>query len=201
LRVVGYCRVSRHDLKNANQEIIIRDFCKRQGWDDLTIFNEEESTRKTRPIKMQLLKDLREGKYDVLVCTRLDRWARSTIELVFEVEELIQKGIRIIFIQNGFDFKKDDYSSVNMLTLRIFSAFAEFEREIIRERTLEGLERARREGKKLGRPRKRKRTEERKEEKTEPQNQDEIKNNETAEIKTEKVAPNENQKTEIIEYI
>jgi DNA invertase Pin-like site-specific DNA recombinase len=176
VRVVGYCRVSRHDLKNANQEIIIRDFCKRQGWDDLTIFNEEESTRKTRPIKMQLLKDLREGKYDVLVCTRLDRWARSTIELVFEVEELIQKGIRIIFVQNGFDFKKDDYSSVNMLTLRIFSAFAEFEREIIRERTLEGLERARREGKKLGRPRKRKRTDEKKEEQTEPPKQVMIKN-------------------------
>lgn len=154
MRVAAYCRVSREDLNNENQALQIEKFCKDKGWADIFWFREEASTRKSRPIKAGMMEALRKGEFDVLIFARLDRFARSTMELVMDVEELVDRGVRVISIQNGFDFDRKGYNSTNMLMLRIFSSFAEFEREIIRERTLEGLARARAWGKKLGRPRK-----------------------------------------------
>lgn len=154
IKVACYCRVSREDLNNENQAKIISEYCQKQGWDALHWFREEQSTRKTRPIKGDLMQRLRNSEFDVLIFVRIDRFARSTTELVIDIEELVNKGVRVISIQNGFDFDRKGYNSTNMLMLRIFSAFAEFERELIRERTLEGLARAKAQGKKLGRPRK-----------------------------------------------
>jgi DNA invertase Pin-like site-specific DNA recombinase len=70
---------------------------------------------------------------------------------VQDVQYLIENGGRFISIDNGFDFSKK-LSASQQLQFQIFAAFAEFEREIIRERTFEGLARARAQGKKLGRP-------------------------------------------------
>lgn len=154
MKVACYCRVSRDDLNNENQAKVIQDYCTRQELTDLVWYKEEMSSRKTRPIKQELMNKCRNGEYDIIIFVRIDRFARSTTELVMDVEELVNRGIRVISIQNGFDFNKKDYNSTNMLMLRIFSAFAEFEREIIRERTNEGLARAKAQGKKLGRPKK-----------------------------------------------
>ena len=154
VRIAAYCRVSREDLNNENQAKIIRDYCEKQNWGNISWFREEMSSRKTRPIKQDLMQSLRNSNFDVLIFVRIDRFARSTTELIIDTEQLVNSGIRVIAIQNGFDFSKEAYNSTNMLMLRIFSAFAEFEREIIRERTLEGLARVRAQGKKLGRPRK-----------------------------------------------
>lgn len=157
-KVAAYCRVSREDLNNENQEKVIRDFCARQGWTNIEFFKEEMSSRKTRPIKTELLQKLREAKYDIVVFARLDRWARSLIELVQDIDYLVEHGVRVISIQNGFDFAKDGggYNSTNRFALQVMAAFAEMEREIIRERTLEGLARAKAWGKRLGRPPKKK---------------------------------------------
>ena len=73
--------------------------------------------------------------------------------MVQDVQYLIENGGRFISIDNGFDFSKK-LSASQQLQFQIFAAFAEFEREIIRERTLEGLATARSKGKTLGRPRK-----------------------------------------------
>lgn len=154
MKVACYCRVSREDLNNENQTKVIQDYCTRQGWEELTWYKEEMSTRKTRPMKQELMGKLRDGEFDVLIFVRIDRFARSTTELIIDIEELVNRGIRVISIQNGFDFSKEGYNSTNMLMLRIFSAFAEFERAIIRERTMDGLARVRAQGKRLGRPRK-----------------------------------------------
>lgn len=153
-RVAAYCRVSRDDLTNENQARVIEQYCQGQGWENISWYKEEQSTRKTRPIKAELMGEMRKGTFNVLVFSRIDRFARSTTELVMDVEELVNRGIRVVSVQNGFNFAKDGYSSTDMLMLRIFSSFAEFERELIRERTLEGLARAKAQGKKLGRPRK-----------------------------------------------
>lgn len=152
-KVACYCRVSRDDLNMQNQELILKKECLKNNW-DATWFYEQMSTRKTRPIKAELMRQLRDRRFDILMFLRIDRFARSTIELVMDVEELLDKGIRVISLQNGFDFSKKEYNSTQMLMLRIFSSFAEFERAIIRERTIEGLDRARAQGKKLGRPKK-----------------------------------------------
>ena len=153
-KIAAYCRVSRNDLNLDNQHNTISSYIDRLGWAAPDWYDEVISTRKTRPIKQDLLQKLRRREYDILIFSRIDRFARSTIELVMDIEELIKKGVRIVSINNGWDWHKNGYDSGAMLQLRMLSAFAEFEREIIRERTLEGLARARAQGKKLGRPKK-----------------------------------------------
>jgi putative DNA-invertase from lambdoid prophage Rac len=155
MNIAAYCRVSREDLNNENQKLIINNHLKNAGLiGSVDWFFEMQSSRKTRPIKQDLINKAREGHYKIIIFARIDRFARSTTELVMDVEELISIGIRVISVQNGWDFQKQAYNSQDMLMLRLFSAFAEFERELIRERTLEGLARAKAQGKRLGRPRK-----------------------------------------------
>ena len=110
---------------------------------------EVESSRKTRPVKQDLLKKLRNGEYDSVVVYKLDRWARSSTELILEVQELIDKKIGFLSVSDNLDFN----SSMGKLHFHILSAFAEFERNLISERTKEGLARVKMQGiKKLGRP-------------------------------------------------
>lgn len=154
LRVALYCRVSRDDLNNDNQKRLLLDRVHAEQW-EYELFEEKESTRKTRPIKYHLMQQLRNHEFSVLLFTRLDRFARSLFELVQDVTELVeQHNIRVIVLQQGFDFQKDGFNALSRLQLQLLGAFAEFERELIRERTLEGLARARAQGRVGGRPRK-----------------------------------------------
>jgi len=78
----------------------------------------------------------------------LDRWARSSTEFILEVCELVNKNIAFYSYSEMLDFS----SAKGKLHFKILSAFAEFERELIRERTIKGLYRAKNKGKTLGRP-------------------------------------------------
>lgn len=147
-----YARVSRDDLHCENQKRILLDWVERNNIKDYDYFQEEISTRKTRPIKEMILKQFREGIYDTIIVVKLDRFARSLQELIMDVEGIINNNGRFIAISNGMDFTKKSYNASQQLMLNIFSSFAQFEREIIRERTLDGLARAKAQGKKLGRP-------------------------------------------------
>jgi len=91
---------------------------------------------------------LREGKYQAVLIYKLDRWARSSTELILEVKELTEKGIKFISLSENLDFS----TSAGRLHFQILCAFAEFERDLIRERTIEGIRRARLNGKVPGRP-------------------------------------------------
>jgi DNA invertase Pin-like site-specific DNA recombinase len=153
MKFVAYMRVSlRTGMTVENQRPII------ERWAELnkeTISEwriEQESTRVMRPIQEQTLQDLKNGKFDGLVCIRIDRWGRSVIELVETINQILESNKRIVFINNGFDLTKENMNATTKLQLNMFSSFAEYERELIRERTREGLERARKEGKILGRP-------------------------------------------------
>ena len=147
MKVVIYCRVSTHEQTTENQKIRLEEYAKRNNW-DYTTFEETISSRKTRPIKAQILRDLRLKTYDALIVYKLDRWARSSQELILEFNELYNKGINIISLSDNIDLS----TATGKLQFQILSAFAEFERNLIRERTLEGLHRAKMQGKKLGRP-------------------------------------------------
>lgn len=154
MKVACYARVSRDDLHCENQLIVLRNWCKNQGVTDAVFLQETMSTRKTRPVKEQLLQDFRSGKFDTLVVARLDRWARSLQELVMNINEVVNGGGRFVSVMNGFDFERKSFNASQQLLLNVIGAFAEFERAIIRERTLEGLAKARLEGRVGGRPRK-----------------------------------------------
>ena len=142
-----YARVSTQEQTTDNQVIRLTEYVNGRGY-DYEVFTETESTRKSRPVKKLLLDLLRKGVFDVVIVYKLDRWARSSRELLLEIEELTSKGIEFHSYSENLDFT----SASGKLHFSILSAFAEFERELIRERTLEGLHRAKQQGKKLGRP-------------------------------------------------
>jgi len=146
-RIAIYARVSRRDQHPENQLIQLRQYAQKQGY-AFTVFEEKESTRKTRPIKAGLMARLRRHEFDAVLVLKLDRWARSLSELSLEVVELTSKGINFISLKDNIDLS----TATGKLQFHILGAFAEFEREIIKERTLDGLARARAEGKQLGRP-------------------------------------------------
>jgi len=151
MKVAVYVRVSTQDQHLDNQKLPLIQYCKRMGW-EYEIFQEKESTRKTRPIQWDLYNRLLRKEFDGLVIFRFDRWARSTKELVEHMENLYNKGVQVYSYSENIDLN----SSMGRAMLTIISAFAQLERDIIRERTIAGLARARARGKKLGRPRKKK---------------------------------------------
>lgn len=147
MKTAIYIRVSKRDMHPENQLLKLKEFAKRNNW-KYDVYEEKQSTRKTRPIKEELLNKLRKKEYERLLIYKLDRWARSLPELALEIKELIEKGIIFISLNDNVDLS----TATGRLQFHIISSFAEFERDLIRERTLDGLERARRQGKILGRP-------------------------------------------------
>lgn len=147
MKVAIYTRVSRSDLNLDNQNLKLIDYCKQKGW-EYEVFEESESTRKTRPVKQLVLNKLRAGEFQAVIVYKLDRWARSLQELIMDISELKNRNKDFIVLTQPIDTT----NASGMLMFQILGAFAEFEREMIRERTLNGLDRARAQGKTLGRP-------------------------------------------------
>lgn len=146
-KVAMYCRVSTQNQTTENQKIRLLQYATDNNL-KFDLYDEVESTRKTRPIKQAVLAKLRAGEYCAIIVFKLDRWARSSRELLLEIQELVDKGIGFISVSDNLDFT----SSVGRLHFHILSAFSEFERSLISERTKEGLIRARSQNKQLGRP-------------------------------------------------
>lgn len=145
--VAIYIRVSTTEQTVENQRIRLIGYAKEKGY-SFDVYEEVESTRKTRPVKQALLMKLRNMEYEAVIVYKLDRWARSSTELILDTKELIDKGVGFISISDNLDFG----TAAGKLHFQILSAFAEFERELIRERTIEGLRRAKQQGKVAGRP-------------------------------------------------
>lgn len=157
MKVAIYLRTSKTEQILDNQKFPLIQYAERMGW-EYEIFHEQESTRKTRPIQWELYNKLLKKEFDGLLIYKLDRWARSTKELIEHTDQLIAKGIRIVSYTENIDFS----SSMGQFMRTVMSAFAQLERDLIRERTLAGLARAKAWGKKLGRPKGRKDTRKRK---------------------------------------
>ncbi len=141
--LIGYVRVSTLD-QNVNPQI---DALQQAGCEK--IFRDKISGAKSeRPGLDQALKFLREG--DSLVVWRLDRLGRSLKHLIETVSLLEERHIGFRSLQEAIDTK----TSGGRLIFHIFGALAEFERNLIRERTMAGLRAARARGRVGGRPRK-----------------------------------------------
>ena len=140
---VGYARVSTREQDPGLQVDALREAgCEK-------IFTDEASgARSERPGLEKALEFLREG--DCLVVWRLDRLGRSLKHLIEVIEGLERQGIGFISLQEGFDTT----TSGGRLIFQIFGALAEFERNLIRERTMAGLKSARARGRMGGRKRK-----------------------------------------------
>lgn len=100
-----------------------------------------------RPEFARLVDRLEKG--DILVCTKIDRLGRDAIDIQQTVKNLGERGVRVVCLAlGGIDLT----SPAGKMTMGVIAAMAEFERDLIRERTSAGLAKAKAEGKKLGRP-------------------------------------------------
>jgi DNA invertase Pin-like site-specific DNA recombinase len=139
---IGYARVSKHE-QNLEAQI---DALQSAGCEKIA--SEKVTTRKEeRPELGELLSWLRPG--DVLICTKMDRLARSMRELLAVMDGLEEQKVDVIFLDQSIDTTQ----AGGRLIFHMFAAFAEFERDLIRERTLAGLAAARARGRKGGRSR------------------------------------------------
>ena len=151
-RVALYARVSTQDQTVENQFHALRDWAVARGHEVAAEFTDEGISgakgRDKRPALDKMMKDATRGKFDMLAATALDRLGRNLRHLVGLFAEL--EALRVgVFIQN---MALDTSTPVGRLTFNVMGAFAEFERELTRERTRMALDRARRNGKRLGRP-------------------------------------------------
>ncbi len=150
-QTIGYIRVSSDKQTVDNQRLAILDYCNKQDikvddWIEVSM-----STKKTPAQRRidELLNRLQED--DLLIVAELSRLARSVGQIAILVKQLIKSRVRFISIKESIDLNgKPDIQSKTMITM--FSLFSEIERDLISERTKEGLKRARAQGKLLGRP-------------------------------------------------
>lgn len=151
-KVIGYLRVSTGKQTVENQRQAISAYCSGAGltiseWIEVSISSRKSDKKR----KLDVLKEkLSSG--DILIVSELSRLARSVGQIATLVDELVtNEGVRLIAVKEQIDLNgKRSMQSKVMLTM--FSLFAEIERDLISERTKEGLARARKEGKLLGRP-------------------------------------------------
>lgn len=137
----GYARVSTKDQSLDLQ----RDALKRAGCTEI-IEEKVSGTKEHRPKLKQLIERLREG--DVVIVWKLDRLGRSLRELVLLIDKFQQIGVEFQSLEDHIDTT----SPTGKLTFHIFAAMAEFERDLISQRTKAGLAAARSRGRKGGRP-------------------------------------------------
>lgn len=138
---IAYARVSTADQSLDLQMDALKEF----GYD--RIYTEKASGGKDdRPELAKALDMLREG--DTFIVYKLDRLARSTLKLIETLDLLKKKGVEFVSLSD----KIDTSTAAGKAMFGMMAVFAEFERSIIRERTLAGLEAARARGRKGGRP-------------------------------------------------
>lgn len=145
-RVIGYCRVSTEDQNLDMQEQAIKRYAKEKGL-ELILYVEKISSRKEKRIELEhAMKAATSG--DLFVVYKLDRLARSTKELFKLTGDLNDKGVEFVSINDVFDTT----TPTGKAMFGMLAVFAEFERDIIQQRTKAGLEAAKKRGRIGGRP-------------------------------------------------
>jgi DNA invertase Pin-like site-specific DNA recombinase len=144
--VALYARVSTKEQKTTQQVRDLRAYCKARGWQvvDEYIDHAVSGKKASRPAMDRLMDAARQRKIDAVAVVKIDRWGRSIKHFVSSVQELSSLGVRFVAISQGIDTGED--SAGGKLLMTILAAFAEFEHDIIVERTLAGLAEARRNG-------------------------------------------------------
>ena len=149
MRVAVYIRVSRLDQHPENQQSELHRYVQARGW-TATEFVEHgvSGAKDRRPQLDAMMKDVKRRKFDAVVVWKLDRLGRNLHHLIGVMNELRDLGVAFVSLGEGIDTS----TAVGRMVFGILGSIAEFERERLRERTMLGLDRARRQGKRLGRP-------------------------------------------------
>ena len=151
-KVCLYVRVSTQTQTTENQIQALREVAERSGHDIVKIYSDDgisgSKGREDRPALDQMMKDAVNRQFEIVMCWSIDRLGRSITNLIEIMNELNELKIDMFFSQQSIDTQ----TSSGRMIFGIFSSLASFEREMIRERVMAGLDRARKNGVKLGRP-------------------------------------------------
>lgn len=144
MKVAIYCRVSTEEQDADKQEKACLEHCERNGFEVYKVYKDVISgTTTSRPEFNKLLTEMRLFKFNCIMVTKLDRIGRSLQHLLSLFDEFRIKGVNFIAITQNIDTS----SAVGKFQLQVLGAFAEFERNIISERTKEGMKYAKNVGK------------------------------------------------------
>ena len=149
IRAGLYARVSTHDQQTLRlQNRAMQDYAARRGGTVAIEIKEVGSGASVRELRQELLDAARRRDIDVIVVWRLDRWGRSMADLVTTLQELRDLDVGFVSLMEALDLTTPSGRAMAGL----LAVFAEFEREILRERVRAGLAHARENGIRLGRP-------------------------------------------------
>jgi putative DNA-invertase from lambdoid prophage Rac len=149
LRVGLYARVSTEDQQTIPLQIrAMREYAARRGWSITVQVKEVGSGASQRELREKLLEAARRREIDVVLVWRLDRWGRSVTDLLATLQELEHLGVGFVSLTEALDLT----TPAGRAMAGLLAVFAEFEREILRERVRAGLAQACQNGQRLGRP-------------------------------------------------
>lgn len=152
MRVAFYLRVSTADQTIENQRLELEKVAEHRDWQHVKTYSDDgisgSKGRDKRPGLDKMLLDATRGKFDMIACWSLDRLGRSVLHIAQIVAELNAINVNLYFHTQGLDSS----TPTGRAMLGMCSVFAELERELIRQRTIAGQERARAQGKRIGRP-------------------------------------------------
>jgi len=150
MKAALYARVSTHDQQTLPLQLkAMRAYARKRKLTIACEVKEIGSGAKLRPQREELLKACRRREVDVVIVWRLDRWGRSLADLVSSLQELTHLRIGFISMNEALDLTTPSGRAM----AGMLSVFAEFERDIIRERVKAGITESRSQGKPHGRPR------------------------------------------------
>ena len=151
-RVALYLRVSTAEQTHEPQRQELLEICAKRRWPVAEEFTDQISGAKfTRMGLDRLMRAVRQGELDVVMCVKLDRLGRSLSHLAQLISEFDKHRVAVLCPSQGIDTTGEN--PAGRLQMHVLMAVAEFERSLIRERTKAGMAAAKARGAKIGRPR------------------------------------------------
>src|ERR1017187_7350727 len=152
MRCAIYARVSTTDQNCEMQLRELREYIGRRDWKVAGEYVDSgfSGAKSSRPALDRLMADAAKRKFDCIAVYKIDRFGRSVLHLNQQLAALTSHGVRFIATSQSLD--TDEKNPTSRLLLQILASVAEFEREMIRERTLSGIRAAQAAGKVVGRP-------------------------------------------------
>src|SRR3989441_13326961 len=143
MKAAIYARVSTTDQNCELQLAELREYIRRHGWENTVEYVDTgwSGAKASRPEFDRLMKDASQREFDAILCWKLDRFGRSLLHCKTALQDLQAHGVRFIATSQNID--TDESNPAARFLLHILMAAAEFERELIRERSMAGLKRYR----------------------------------------------------------
>lgn len=149
MRTAIYARVSTHDQQTLPMQVeAMKNYAAQRGWKISSIVEEIGSGAKQRPQREQLLLSARKREIDIILVWKLDRFGRSVSDLVLTLKELQDLNVGFVSLTEALDFT----TAAGRAMAGLLAVFAEFERDLLRERVKAGISQAKKDGKSIGRP-------------------------------------------------